>query len=185
MIGKLRKKFIIINMASVTAVLIIAFTIVMLFNYQSQKAETLDVLHKALASDGGKPHVALQLGGPEREKSSPMLPGFVVETDSSGAIISTVENNIEVTDEFTSKVTKEILKSGKTSGVLMDSQLRYLSEDTPRGTKIAFVDMTRELESMRNLLITLIGVGLGVLAAIFMISRFLAGWALRPASTLR
>lgn len=181
MIGKLRKKFIIINMASVTAVLIIAFTIVMLFNYQSQKAETLDVLHKALASDGGKPHVALQLGGPEREKSSPMLPGFVVETDSSGAIISTVENNIEVTDEFTSKVTKEILKSGKTSGVLMDSQLRYLSEDTPRGTKIAFVDMTRELESMRNLLITLIGVGLGVLAAIFMISRFLAGWALRPA----
>lgn len=58
--------------------------------------------------------------------------------------------------------------------------LRFLRQDTPSGTRIAFADMSSGRSTMRGLMLTSLLVGIGGLAAFFGISLFLSAWALRP-----
>ena len=181
MIGKLRKKFILINMALVGSVFLLAFAIVLFFNYQTLKGETLGVLERMVEMPKEAQLEAFELKGDKPGRAEMLLPVFVVELTADGEILSTTSENIVVTEEVASEVTVRALSEGKKEGVLFDLQLRYLIEDTTDGTKIAFADMTRETDGIKNLFFTLLGVSLCGLAAFYFISRFLAGWALRPA----
>ncbi len=70
--------------------------------------------------------------------------------------------------------------SPPSGGTLSDLNLRYLWENTPSGSKIAFADRSWEKESMLSTLATSFFVGLAGLSAFFLISLFLSYWALRP-----
>lgn len=180
MIRKLRRKFILINMMLVSLVLIIVFTSICFFSYQRMKAESYDVMKRVMDNKEGKAPPMLEIGGRPPHKAAPMLPSFSVLLDGNGKIISETRENVVVSDEVIAKVTQRVLASERQDGVLFDMQLRFLKKQTPDGLRIAFADMGRELDMMINLLLTLLLVGLGGLAAFFLISLFLSAWALRP-----
>ena len=73
------------------------------------------------------------------------------------------------------------LAYGENSGKLKNLSLRYLMEEKEGTLCIAFVDTIREESSMQNLILTSCLILLGSMCLLFIISWFLAGWALGPA----
>lgn len=180
MIMKLRRKFILINMTLVSLVLVIVFSSICFFSYQRMKAESYEVMFRAIDSKDVMVPTRLEIGDKPPHKPGLILPVFSVMLDENGKILTTSKANVDVSDEVVTEVTKRVLDSGKQDGILFDMQLRFLKKDTPDGLRIAFVDMGRELDMLMNQLLTLLLVGLGGLTAFFLISLFLSAWALRP-----
>ncbi len=181
MIKTLKKRFILVNMALVSLVLVIAFSTVLFFNYQWVKGETNDVLRRALDVGVKMDQPAFEVGRERPERSAPMLPVFVVQMDTDGKLTSVFKMDVEISDTLAAQVAERALNANGREGVLFDLQLRYMKQDSPSGMNIAFADMGRETDSMANLLMTLLIVGLAGMAAFFLISLFLSGMALRPA----
>lgn len=180
MIRTLKRRFILINMALVTTVLLIVFSTILLFSYQWGKQETHEVLFRILDNDGILAPPSMEVGERPREKRMPMLPAFRVDIDEEGQILAITKDNLEVSEDVIDEVVQRALKDQDGEGVLLDYDLRYLWQESPTGTKLAFADTQREHSSMMNLLITLSLVGLGGLAAFFFISLFLANQVVKP-----
>lgn len=180
MIHKLRKKFILINMSLVFLVLIIVFSSVCFFSYQWNKAETYMVMERVLSSEFGMPPPSLEIREKNPDRSVFMTPVFSVLVSEDGEISSIRKENVTVSDTVIEKLAEQTLSTNKKTGILLDSQLRYLIKKTPEGTKIAFADMGRELDSLQKLILSLVLVGLGGLSAFFFISLFISKWILHP-----
>ncbi len=180
MIPKLKRKFVLINMSLVSVVLIIVFVCIGLFSYEEVKQESMFAMEKAIGRQMNMEPPKMEIGRKVDSRRDPFIPVFSVLVDENGVVISISKENVSVTDEFVKEVTIAALDSGQEVGVFWDSQLRYLVRVTPEGTKIAFADMNRELERMTNLFSTMSLVGLGALGAFFLVSLYLAKWALKP-----
>lgn len=86
-----------------------------------------------------------------------------------------------VSAETAAQAAQAAFDAGGRDGVLSGLALRFLRQNTREGIKIAFADLSGERRSMAGIVVTSLLVGLGGLAAFFIISLFLAAWALRPA----
>ncbi|AHM56081.1 sensor protein DltS [Peptoclostridium acidaminophilum DSM 3953] len=180
MIKKLQKKFIFINMTLIGLVMIIVFAAICFFSYQWTARDSYRAMEKVIEREGMPPPL-LEIGKKRHPDIGTMIPIFTVTIDETGNTIDSSKENVTVSDEVVSEVTKRVLERDEQNGIMLDLRLRFLVMQTPGGTKIAFADMGREMDSMTNLLLTLLLVGLGGLIAFFFISLFLSGWALRPA----
>lgn len=180
MIPKLRRKFIIINMALVCLVLLIVFAAICFFSYQGLRRESYDAMRRAIAREPGMAPPVTEIGGNRPQRPVSMLPIFSVVLDKNREILSINSENVTVSDAVAAEAAERALASDRMNGILFDLKLRYLLVQTPEGMRIAFADMERELDSMASLMITLLLVGSGGLIAFFFISLFLSRWALRP-----
>lgn len=185
MIGKLRWKFIFINMSLVATVLIIVFTVAYGINYRVQRQQSDAALRMEVARDASMPPERFSVGKPRPPESfgianGGLLPVFSVMLSSEGEVQTINANHLEVADDVLAQAVEQVLASGKRDGELSALNLRYLREDKHEHTKIAFLDMSVEQQSMRQMVLTLALICLGALAAFFVISVFLANWALRP-----
>lgn len=179
MIKKLRKKFVLINMSLVTAVLFVVVAVSCISGYQSSVSESKRALERAWAAP---PRFELSdkwLKPPA--EGFALFPVFGVTLNQSGEIVSVTANNVEVSDELVRHAVAAALSQNSTEGVLGDLMLRYRVEKTPSGLRLAFVDRTRELQSLLKLLLTSLAALLGGFAAFLAVSLFLSRWALRPA----
>lgn len=180
MIPKLKRKFVLINMSLVSVVLIIVFVCIGLFSYEEVKQESFFAMEKAIGRQMDMDPPKMEIGKKIDNRREPFIPTFSVLVDENQGILSISKENVNVTDEFVEEVTQAVLDADEEIGVFWDSQLRYLVRVTPEGKKIAFADMNREIERMTNLLTTMSLVGLGALGAFFLVSLYLAKWALKP-----
>lgn len=178
MIKKLRRKFVLINMSLVTAVLFAVVAVSCISGYQNSVDESKRALERAWASP--PKFVLSDRWFKPPEESFSLFPVFGVTLDQSGEIISVTANNVEVSDELVLQAVKSALSTGGTEGVLGDLMLRYRIEQTPSGLRLAFVDRTRELQSLLKLLLTSLAALLGGFAAFLAVSLYLSRWALRP-----
>ncbi|HCP14445.1 MAG TPA: two-component sensor histidine kinase [Peptococcaceae bacterium] len=181
MLKKLRRKFILINMSLLSLVLVIVIAAVGLFNYQQLKNESYAVLQRTLSDNGGEmPIHRVEIGGGKPPKSQLMLPAFSVLLNENGQVIAKTRENVDVSDTVIAQMAQRVMASGEEDGVLNDMRLRFLVKTSSEGTRIAFTDMSRELEMLTSQLISLTLIGFGGLTAFFLISLFLSAWALRP-----
>ena len=180
MIRRLRQKFVLVNMLLVAAVLLIAFTALCVTSYHRLREESLVAMLRAADREGDKSPPKLEVGGTPPDKPYSMTPVFCVLLDREGSIIGVTGEEVDIADEVLAQAVSAALGSGETEGVLSAWQLRYLIRSTPDGMKIAFADRSHEVASMTSLVLTSLLVGLGGLAAFFVISLFLSGWVLRP-----
>lgn len=109
-----------------------------------------------------------------------MGPAFVVELNENGEIENINDSSIRITEDSAREAVEAAQKDGHERGFLMNQQLRYERREQDHGEKIAFVDCSREINGMRNLLLVSALILAGGLAAFFLISLFLAKWALTP-----
>ena len=182
MIRKLRRKFVLINMLLVSAVLVTVFAVLCFSTYRQIRTDSGDALRRALSmgTDGNKAPPRQDFGGKQPEGHAPLLPVFCVLLDESGAVVSIYGETMSITADEAAQAAELALADGQMEGTLSGMGLRFLRQESPSGTKIAFADMSSGRSTMRGLLLTSLLVGIGGLAAFFGISLFLSAWALRP-----
>lgn len=185
MIQKLKRKFILVNMALVFAVLMIVFTALCFSTYRQQTTEQNRSLDQLLARRDN-PDSKIEIGkpsGPDSsmpQKSGTLVAGFVVTVDETGAITVTAGNSVSVSDEIAQSVSQTALLAGSDGGLIRTYSLKFLRETDGGETRIAFLDVSDDLTAMTELIVTSLLVGGVGLAAFFFISLFLANWALKP-----
>lgn len=188
MIQKLRVKFVLINMALVLLVLLIVFGSLCFSNYQRMKNDSTEAMLRVVSHLGSDAAPSQQMpptgeNGQRKpnEKRFAFSPVFCVTLNSDNQAGTVTSENMDVTDETAQAAVQAALATEKNNGILSGLSLRFLKTVTKSGeTVLAFADRSSEISSMGNLLLTSLPVGLGGLAAFFLISLFLSGWALRP-----
>jgi len=179
MIKTLRKKFILINMLLVSMVLVIVFSAQCYTKYRQTQSENIRTLQMALdrRDDQGPRRFEIGQKPPPDFMRSPM---FVVRVAPDGASQLVMEENVSVSEEQLGQIVAGAMESGKTEGVLSGWSLRYMMRGEDGGTKIAFLDVSGDISSIRNTIFLSILYCSLAIAAFIAVSLFLSGWALRP-----
>jgi len=174
-IRRLRTKFICINMAIVTGMLLVMFGMVFHFTREDMRLQSVRMMDMAVQEHQPPAQRPGQL--PDKFR----MPVFIVDKTAGGLWYP--DNDKMGDEKLVQELVEAVESAGKDEGVLKNHQLRFRRHVTPRGERIVFVDITTELETVRGLLKTCILIGAVSLLAFFGISVFLADWAVKPVET--
>lgn len=174
MIRKLRWKFVFINMAIVTAILLGMGTVVLTATRESLRKESLTYLQQAAQED-------FSMSWPGRQKNRINLPNFtvVVGMDGTVGLLSNHFGAVEDTAQLKS-IVEGCMTQPEALGELPVWNLRYLRSETLLGWRITFVDISQEHSTLRRLTTLLLFIGGGTLGVFFLLSLGLAKWATAP-----
>lgn len=180
MLQKLRRKFILINMLLVTAVLLIVFGTLCTVTWQRQQSQAEESLRRAVeraADPFHKENIGKPPSGPAVTR-----PVICVTVDAAGTVLArdTDKNGAEMEEELLNQAITQVLAADKENGVLSALGLRYWRQDRGDEIFIALTDRSGERQTMITLVAVSLLVGVGGEAAFFFISLFLSNWALRP-----
>lgn len=181
MIQKLRRKFVLINMLLVSSVLLIVFSVLLYSSYQRLETNSLNDMKMALNRTSQSAPPKFEIGGSKPQDLPSTTPIVCAVLSSDGEISKTVGQNAEISQQVLEQAVQQALESGPNVGTISSLDLRYLRQEMPDGVKIAFADRSHEHDSIRSLFLSSLLVGACSLIAFFLISLFLARWALRPA----
>ena len=169
MIRSLRRKFIAVTMAIVTALLCVIFGLVIHFTGQNLEAESVRFLQAAAQS-------SLQPGLPGQVR----LPCFIIRVTPWGQSIQSA-GGFDLSDEqMLSQIVTLAASAGEELGVLEDYSLRYYRSRQPGELTLVFADISGEEATLRSLVWTCAQIGIAAIAAFWAISILLARWAVRP-----
>lgn len=193
MIQKLRRKFILTNMALVTLVLLIVFAALVWSTSNRLEAQSLGAMRMALEWGAGSelPPFEIRPGGPDKAElpskqdkmgQAMVIPAFCVVLDENGAVADVrSRESITVSDETLEQAVSEVRASNAPTGTLRTLGLRYLISAEPNAAaRIAFADRSWERENLRSLVLASLLIGMGALLCFFLISLFLSKIATRP-----
>ena len=174
MIGKLRLKFVCVNMAIVTAMLVVIFGMVIRFTAESLDRQSLDMLQRLC--DNRRPVAAWTFPG---EGAS--LPYFAVSVNLWGDVTATTGGYYDRTDPATVETVLQLaMDSRETTGYLKEYHLRFQRQSRPFGHMVVFVDVSSQLDTLESLAKTCGFLAVLSLSAFLGLSILLARWAIRP-----
>ena len=190
MIGKLRRKFIIISMLSITAVLAVLIASINIFNFKEVIRDADDVLNILTVNEGAFPVDMNPMpfgedpggggggfgGFGGRDRMSPEMRFearfFTIAFDKSGNALAVDTGRIAAVDSAEAlALAKRVYDSGKTTGFVND--YRYRRADKDDITLVVFYDCGRSLDNARAFLGISIGIssiGLLIVFALIAIS---------------
>lgn len=184
MIKKLRHQFILVNMLLVTLVLLIVFGVLVGSTYQRLTVQGSSAMRMALEWGNGSKPPNFEIGRPQTQQNESrqfsVMPVFSVTLDKNGNVVNLTGTNISVSDEVLAEAVSDVLASENSEGTISSLALRYVRQDRPDGTHIAFLPTSWQNDSLFSLVGTSLLVGAGALVCFFFISLFLSALALRP-----
>ena len=173
MIGKLKAKFIAINMGLVLTVLLVIFALVYGITSRDLRAESVTMLRSVAAEP-------MRMWRPGERNDRVQLPYFVLQFSPDGSLAA-VGGHFDLTDkDMLSKLLEAARADGKETGDLPEYGFRYCFGRSAWGECVVFADTSSERATLNNLVRTCLAIGAVALAAFFLISLFLARWAVRP-----
>lgn len=174
MIRKLHIKLVAIIMAFVTMILICVMMAVLGLTRATLERESLDMMR----------HIALdpaRTPAPGEDFDGVRLPYFVLTVNEDGTIEPMSGGYYDLSDtDFLQQAAQEVLDSGKQSGVLAGSHLRFLRLTTDDGGTIVFADTSNETQTLTGLFRTCLLLCGAAFVAFFILSILLARWAVHP-----
>lgn len=180
MLKQLRKKFILINMLLVSLVLLAVLAVQMVTAWQQVTAESQDALRRAVLWGENGPD-RWQIGGALISgESRPMVPVFCVIFNWDGTVSMVLDDYVEITEAALTQAVTAALAGDTDQGVLRELDLRYLRAVTGGVLRIAFADMGWERADLSRQMLTSLLVLAAALVCFFLVSLFLARWAVRP-----
>jgi two-component system, OmpR family, sensor histidine kinase CiaH len=182
MIQKLRKKFIMVNMALVSLVLLIVFAALGFSTLKQAEMQTKEALDRAVMIKEDEPAPRPKIGPMDHPEPFSMIPAFTITVDEDGNVVSKNLMRVEIEEDVILNAVRIVLGSGRQDGLISSLNLRYLARNFSGGTRIAFADTTNENAAAARWLFSSLLIGLGGLGAFFVISLFLSRWALKPVS---
>ncbi len=181
MIKKLRKKFVLINMAFVISILSAVMGIFYYANSKRIERQTVMALLQVLDHDRlDRPLDKVELDrGPQRNLP-PFIPVFVVTLNSRNSIENIRENNITVSKEQATLLVKLANTGVSSQGELKDYSLRYMKVSAMGGMKIGFADQSYERNNLKALFINCLLVFFVATFLFLILSLYLSRLALIP-----
>lgn len=183
MTRKLRKKFLLINMALVSMVLLVVFIGLYVSTQRRLVMDSTKVMERFF-DDIRHPAPELEFDKKAERKNFPLLLSFCAVLDSNGNLVSYQSDNLTLNEETVTQAVEaaklKMEEKQQNSGVLHKLGLRYLVQEKEGQIWIVFVDRTQEIESMRDFMMSAMAIGAVSLVALFAISFFLSGWVARP-----
>lgn len=127
---------------------------------------------------------SLDFGPGGRNPAFNSVPVFLVTLDKNNETTDTSSSgSYTVTDTLSEAAVSAALAVSEDQGYLSDLKLRFIKQNTPEGTKIAFADTVQETRALGELVIQCVIMLLLFLLCFLLVSIFLARWALRPVET--
>ena len=174
MLKKLRIRFICINMAIVTVMLAVILVLVLHFTANSLERESIRMMQSVVQGPA-------QLPRPGERPAGVRLPYFFLQITPQGDLKAVGSSDFDLSDSaFLREIFAASYARQEQTGVLEDYNLRFYKNEGPGPQTLIFADMTSEQATMRNLVRTCVGIGVVGLLGFFVISLFLARWAVRP-----
>lgn len=183
MIKKLKKKFIFINMLLAAIVLNVSFLSIGISTYERLSTDSKNALEHSFTKEKLERPQPNNIGmPPERRAPSQFLKSLVfnVKLTQGNKDMTIMGDNIDYDMKTISGFTNYCLKENKVSGVISEYHLRYMMKKSDTGTEFAFYDLSNDIHTMEDLIKNFILVEIGSLIAFFLISFYLAKWALKP-----
>lgn len=206
-LAALRRRFIVVVMATISVMLVFIMLIIIAGNVQHYKNVAFESLHslinltnpvntfssddQPLTVENADPGDTMPESDPppstssrldaEDQKAALALPGIVVALGEDGADAEVIfSRNMDTSDATVQKLVSAVLSAAESEGTLAEYDLSYSMRQTPEGTKIAFVDRSYETSNIRSLLLwSLLGFVAAWLAFLFLVWR-LSSWVFRP-----
>ncbi len=206
-LAALRRRFIVVVMATISVMLLFIVLIIIAGNVQHYKNVAFESLHslinltnpvntfssddQPLTVENADPGDTMPESDPppstssrldaEDQKAALALPGIVVALGEDGADAEVIfSRNMDTSDATVQKLVSAVLSAAESEGTLAEYDLSYSMRQTPEGTKIAFVDRSYETSNIRSLLLwSLLGFVAAWLAFLFLVWR-LSSWVFRP-----
>lgn len=173
MLKKLRLKFILITMALVLVMLTVIFSMVYTFtkgDLDEQNRSTMLRLSQMVNKPGG-------LSQPPRDVRTPW---FVLRL-SGGMITAVGYTGYDLDDEaFLNEILEKVRQEEPSEGVLDEYHLMYRKIGNKLSQSVVFLDISGYKATLRALVESCIGIGAVSLAVFWIISFFLARWAVKP-----
>ena len=142
MIRRLRVKFICINMAIVTVMMLAILGMLLHFTRNDLEQQSIRVMQSVM-EDRAYP------SRPGEFPRQAQLPYFYVSVNTLGELSASFGGYYDLTDTAAiQQIITLALNSGEDTGILKDYSLRFQKRTTPFGQTIVFVDMSSELATM-------------------------------------
>lgn len=186
MIKRLRRKFILINMVFVVAILLIVFISVTISTANRLDQDVKASLEQSLnfnVRGMREPEPKKPESGPEGDDIIRFLPAYTVTVTSYG-IETNMQDRVLLSDGELAGAVAEVMArleaEGAYAGVIGAYQLQYLVQEDDGRTRIAFVDRGYFTRSMNSLLALSGVIGFFSIGGFFVLSLFLSRYAIRP-----
>ncbi len=183
MIRSLKRRFILLTMASLFALLSVIVVGMNMLNYRSVIAETDEVLTVLVQNKGSFPEFLPDPQGRFPFGMSPETPYesrfFSVLMNPDGKIVHTDTGKIASVDEETAiSYATSVMKSENKSGFV--GIYRFIRDEDEKMTRIIFLDCGRRLEAYQTFLTTSIFMALAGYLIVFIVVVILSGKIIRP-----
>jgi signal transduction histidine kinase len=182
MIQKLRRKFVLIVMVVVAIILLGIFFTMLMTTQNNNEQMSITALYQALSTASSSNDIKPPSRPSFRQGPSPQmrLPVLIVGIDNDGNI-SIISNQLHFIEESDiGPIVELALNKTKHVGTLSNYALRYLRGNTKNGLQIAFIDISIEQEILKIQIINSLFIGGLAILCFFILSIFLARWAVRP-----
>lgn len=196
MFNKLQTRFLIVNLVTISIIMLVAFAAIYIFTYRNVQGDIYMALHRIAdmqqrgPGDGQSPPGS---GGGGGRGTMPMDQGpidpyqpersvsFTVQTDASGTMTGK-ESKFTMDDDLYSAALKEALSNGKDTGrfTLDGSRWIFMVKPASSGKQFVFMDITAQQQILTNLIYTFAAVGLLTLVILYFTSRYFAGRSIAP-----
>ena len=174
MLKKLRIKFICIFMITVTVMLGIIFGTVITLTHKNIEQQSISAMRNIAMPP--KPD-----NKSEKEFEHIPKPHFSLLITPDGEFIAEDNGMFDLSDEeYLNSLFEYAESRDEETGIVPDTSLRYFRNRTPMGNSYIFTDVSAEADMLESLYRTCIIIGLSALLLFFVISIFLAKWAVKP-----
>ena len=172
MIGKLRRRFVLINMAIVTVMLCAVLGLVISFTQSRLEQEEIQALRE-ISQD---PFGSLTFSG-----NRTGIPYFALLIQPSGSATILTDGNFDLSDEeWLSSIVTEAYESENQTGVIADYSLRYYKASGFLTQYLIFSDISGQQQILKNLIRNSVIIGLVGFAGFFLISLWLSRVVVKP-----
>lgn len=207
MFKKLRNRFLIVNLVSISIMMLVAFATIYIITYQNVQRETnmelfkvSDFYHIPYGTSkiprGGEGGSGTGIGTPPSESPGNGAPGsdpnsppgrsvsFMVKTDSEWKITD-AHSRFDMDNTFYTEALQKVNKvddlDRKTGQFTLNgTDWAYVIDPSSTGHMIVFMDVTAQQGILTNLIYTFAIVGLIMLIVIFFLSRYFANRSITP-----
>ncbi|MDQ0196858.1 sensor histidine kinase [Paenibacillus wynnii] len=195
MFTKLRNRFLIVNLATISVMMLVAFVSIYMITYQDVRRDIDMELHRLTDSNqkfpGNFDHPrSIEPTSPETDEDNPMDNGknppdrsvfFTVQTDKDWVLIDK-NSKFDIDNEIYELALQEAVSMNKDTGQfnLDGSHWTFNVQPTDAGYMFVFLDVTDQQDILTNLIYTFAFVGSVMLIALFFTSRFFANRSITP-----
>ncbi|WP_339244024.1 HAMP domain-containing sensor histidine kinase [Paenibacillus sp. FSL F4-0243] len=196
MFTKLRNRFLIVNLVTISVIMLVAFISIYVITYQDVQNNIQMDLHRIMenykspggdtgrmgSTKGGSqlPHAdnkRMDNGTPPPERSV----SFMLKIDTASNLIGK-DSKFTMDDEFYDTALQEALSADKDTGrfTLDSSKWIFNIQHTNDGAMLVFLDITAQQKILTNLIYTFSVVGSVMLIILYFTSRFFANRSIAP-----